>query len=118
VNHRNQTKNSKSTGRNLYKKRMKTIFGDAMSVIDVVVSSEDGTIVIPKAMREKLGVTPGTKFAVLAEKDTLIFKKIEGPSRKEFEKLVDKGTRIAKENRIKEEDIEEIVHKHRGVRVA
>ena len=89
--------------------------GDSLSVIDIVVFSEEGTITIPKAMREKLGVTSGTRFVVLAEKDTLIFKKIESPSRKEFEQLVDKGTGIAKENKVKEEDIEEIIHKHRGV---
>jgi len=40
----------------------------------------------------------------------------KGP-REEFERLVDKGTEIAKRNEMKEEDIEEIVHKHRGVRV-
>jgi AbrB family looped-hinge helix DNA binding protein len=97
---------------------MERVYGDALSVIDVVVSSEDGTIIIPKAMREKLGVTSGTRFAVLAEKDTLIFKKIKGPSKKEFEKLAEKGARIAKENELKEEDIEEIIHKHRGVTVA
>lgn len=93
------------------------MYGDFLSVIDVVVSSEDGTIIIPKAIREKLGVTSGTKFAVLAEKDTLIFKKIESPSREEFERIVEKGVRVAKENKMKKEDIEEIIHKHRGVTV-
>lgn len=96
---------------------MEKRYGDFLSVIDVVESSEDGTIIIPKAITEKLGVTSGTRFAVLAEKDTLIFKKIESPSKKEFEKLVDKGTRIAKENKMEEEDIEKTIHKYRGVLV-
>ena len=47
--------------------------------------------------------------------DSLSAIDIESPLRKEFEQLVDKGTRIAKENKVKEEDIEEIIHKHRGV---
>ena len=42
---------------------------------------------------------------------------IESPLRKEFEQLVDKGARIAKEDKVKVEDIEEIIHKHRGVTV-
>jgi bifunctional DNA-binding transcriptional regulator/antitoxin component of YhaV-PrlF toxin-antitoxin module len=94
---------------------MERRYGDFLSIIDVVESSEDGTIIIPNAITEKLGITSGTRFAVLAEKDTLIFKKIEGPSKKEFERLVDKGTRIAKENKMKEEDIEKTIHKYRGV---
>jgi AbrB family looped-hinge helix DNA binding protein len=88
-----------------------------LSVIDIVVSSEDGTIIIPKAIREKLGITSGTRFVVCTERDTLIFKKIESPSKEEFERLVEKGTRITKENRIEEEDIEAIIHRHRRVTV-
>ena len=83
----------------------------------MVVSSEDGDVLIPKAIREKLHIAPGTKFVVVGEGDTLILKKIQTPSEKEFEKLVDKGTKIAERNKIKEEDIKDIVHKHRGVNV-
>ncbi len=91
--------------------------GNVMSTIDVVVSSEDGTIIIPQAIREKLGVTSGTRFSVLAEKDMLIFKRIEDLSKKEFERLVEKGTKIAERNKIKEGDVEEITHRYRGVKV-
>lgn len=83
----------------------------------MVVSSEDGNVSIPKAIREKLHIAPGTKFVVVVEGDTLILKKIQTPSEKEFERLVDKGTKIAERNKIKEEDIKDIVHKHRGVNV-
>ena len=83
----------------------------------MVVSSEDGDVLIPKAIREKLHIAPGTKFVVVVEGDTLILKKIQTPSEKEFERLVDKGTKIAERNKIKEEDIKDIVHKHRGVNV-
>lgn len=100
----------------IFKKTIRTLCGDIMS-IDVVVSSEDGTIFIPKTIREKLGVISGTKFTVLVGKDTMIFKKIESPSKKDFEELVNKGTEIAKKTKMKEEDIEEIIHKHRGVNV-
>lgn len=80
------------------------------------MSSEDGTFSIPKAIMEKLHITPGTKFAVVAEEDTILFKRIQIPSEKDFEKLVDKATEIAKINEI-EEDIEGIVHKYRGVNI-
>lgn len=93
------------------------MYSDVMSTIEVVVFSEDGTIIIPRAIREKLGVTSGTRFAVLAEKDMLIFKRIEDLSKKDFERLVEKGTKIAERNKIKEEDVEKITHKHRGVKI-
>lgn len=66
---------------------------------------------------EKLHITPGTKFAIVAEEDTILFKRIQIPSKKDFEKLVDKGTEIAKINEIEKEDIEDIVHKYRGVNI-
>ena len=86
-------------------------------MIDVVVSSEDGSVSIPKAIMEKMHIASGTKFAIVAEGDTLILKRIQIPSEKDFEKLVDKGTKIAERNKIKEEDIEDIVHKFRGVNI-
>lgn len=91
------------------------MYGDALSTTDVAVS-EDGNVSIPKAIMEKLHITPGTKFAVVAEGDTIIFKRIQTPSEEDFEKLVEKGTKIAEKNKI-EEDIEDIVHKYRGVNV-
>lgn len=51
------------------------MYGDALSIIDVVVS-EDGNVTIPKAIMEKLHITPGTKFGVVVEGDTIIFKRI------------------------------------------
>lgn len=106
-----------SVSEKLFKERKKLMCGNVMSTIDVVVSSEDGTIIIPQAIREKLGVTSGTRFSVLAEKDMLIFKRIEDLSKKEFERLVEKGTKIAERNKIKEGDVEEITHRYRGVKV-
>lgn len=45
--------------------------------------------------------------------DTIFLKKIKVPALEEFEKLVEKGAAIAKEQGLKEEDIERIVRKHR-----
>jgi len=84
------------------------VYGDALSTIDVVVS-EDGNVSIPKAIMEKLHITPGTKFAVVVEGDTIIFKRIQTPSEEDFEKLVEKGTKISKRNKIEEKNIEDIV---------
>lgn len=80
----------------------------------MVVSSENGGFSIPEAIRRKLHIVPGTKFAVVVDGDTLIYKKIQVLPKEEFEKLADKGEEIARRNKIREEDIEEIIHRHRG----
>jgi len=73
--------------------------------------SSDGKIIIPKKLRE--GFEEGTPFAVIRDKDTILLKPIKLPGIKEFEALVEKGVKIAKERRIKEDDVNKIVHKHR-----
>ncbi|MFZ3059467.1 MAG: hypothetical protein WA102_06960 [Candidatus Methanoperedens sp.] len=37
--------------------------------------------------------------------------------RTEFENLVEKGVKIAKERRLKESDVDKIVHKHRRITI-
>jgi antitoxin component of MazEF toxin-antitoxin module len=100
-----------------YLRKKGKCFGDALSVIDVAVSSENGNVSIPKTIIEKLHIAPGAKFAVLVDGDTLIFKKIQAPAEKEFEKLVDKGTRSAERNKIEEEDRGDIIHNYRRVHI-
>jgi AbrB family looped-hinge helix DNA binding protein len=75
--------------------------------------SSKGQIVIPKKLRE--GLEEGTPFAVVRDKDTILLKKLKLPGLKEYEKLVEKGVKIAKERGLKESDVDKIVHKHRRV---
>ena len=75
--------------------------------------STKGQIVIPKRLRE--GFEEGTPFAVLRDRDTILLKQIKLPGIKEFEFLAAKGETIAKERKIKETDVDDIVHKHRKV---
>ncbi len=72
--------------------------------------SSKGQIVIPKKLRE--GFEEGTPFAVIRDKDTILLKQIKLPGLKEFERLVEKGVKLAKERGLKESDVDEIVHKH------
>lgn len=77
--------------------------------------SSKGQIVIPKKLRE--GFEEGTPFAVVRDKDTILLKQIKLPGIKEFEALVEKGVKIAKERGIKETDVDKIIHKHRGITI-
>jgi len=84
---------------------------------EVVITrlSSKGQIVLPKALRETLGLRSGEIFAMFGEDDTIVLKKIELPSEKEFEKLLKWGQKYAKKYKISKRDvlkaIEEARHK-------
>lgn len=84
-----------------------------MAEVKFTKLSSRGQVVIPKELRE--GMEEGTPFAVIRDKDTIVLKKIEIPGMKEFEELVNKGVRVAKRLKLKEEDIDRIVHGHKSV---
>lgn len=46
-------------------------------IIDITKVSDKGQVVIPKAVRDKLGMTEGSKLIVIATDDAVILQKIE-----------------------------------------
>jgi AbrB family looped-hinge helix DNA binding protein len=82
---------------------------------DIIVVSSKGQVVIPRAIRKKLGIMPGAKLLVYGYKDAVIMKKIEVPDiAKELEAMyrrVDK--RIAKYGELTQEEIEEEIQRYR-----
>jgi AbrB family looped-hinge helix DNA binding protein len=83
--------------------------------VNVTVVSSKGQVVIPKEIREKLGISSKTKMLVYGYKDAVILKKIEIPDiekrLKEIYRKVDK--RIAKYGELTEEEIEEEIQRYR-----
>ena len=67
--------------------------------------SSKGQIVVPKALRKMLNLHEGEIFALFGENDTLILKRIEMPSKDEFEQILRWGHEYAKKKRIKRKDI-------------
>ena len=84
-----------------------------MSEVEVTVTSIKGQVVIPQSIRNELGIVPGTRFAAYGNKDMVILKKIKTPNIAEFEKLVNFGTKFAKEKGITEKDVEKRIHEAR-----
>jgi len=75
------------------------------SSIQMTTTSPKGQVVIPQGIREQMKIASGTKFAVYGRGDTLIFKKVELPTVKDFEKLARFGRAFAKKKGIKEKDV-------------
>ncbi|MFO7555727.1 MAG: AbrB/MazE/SpoVT family DNA-binding domain-containing protein, partial [Desulfobacterales bacterium] len=56
--------------------------------ISTTKMSSKGQVVIPEAIRKKLGLKPGDQFVVTGDKDVVILKSISPPSLDEFEDLI------------------------------
>lgn len=59
-----------------------------MVTIATTRMSSKGQVVIPEEIREKLGLHPGTQFAVLGARGMIILRPLTAPSLEEFDKLV------------------------------
>ena len=81
--------------------------------MEITSISSRGQVVIPQSLREKMKIHEGEKFVVLGEDSTIILKKIEMPSFKGFDKLIEKTRKFVKEKNIKEGDIEEAIKQAR-----
>lgn len=88
--------------------------------LETVKMSSKGQIVIPQGIREEIDADEGTIFSVLSNKDTVILKKIETPSKeeliKELETIAKEGSKRAEKLGIKESDVPNLVHKARKSR--
>ena len=78
---------------------------DIMSEVVFTKMSSKGQIVVPKAIRQMLDLHEGEIFALFGENDTLILKRIEMPSKDEFEQILRWGHEYAKKKGIKRKDI-------------
>ena len=84
-----------------------------MDKIEITSMSSRGQIVIPLDIREQLGLRKGEKFIVIGEDDTVILKKVEMPSFKSFNKLLERTQKFAKNKGIKKEDVEDAIKRVR-----
>ncbi|MBA3405380.1 MAG: hypothetical protein M3466_01555 [Gemmatimonadota bacterium] len=68
---------------------------------------------IPEEIRNRLGLKAGAQFVVLGDRDVVIFKVLEPPSRSEFDRLVRQARRVAKRTGMKQSDILKAIAKVR-----
>jgi len=71
--------------------------------------SSKGQVVIPEEIRERLGLTPGTQFVVVGDRDVVILKALSAPSLSEFDSLIGTARRQAKRAKMKRTDIQKAV---------
>lgn len=67
--------------------------------------SSKGQVVIPEAIRERLGLKAGAQFVVVADRDVVILKVLEPPALSEFAALSAQARRAAKATGLKAADV-------------
>lgn len=87
-----------------------------METVEVTTMTSRGQVVIPQAVREALELGAGTKFVVAGEGDTVILKRIGGPSVEELKALLSRSRRLAREKGLKKADLKEAIDRERKER--
>lgn len=85
-----------------------------MANISTTKMSSKGQVVIPEAIRKKLGLKSGDQFVVTGNKDVVILKSISPPSLDEFDDLIADARRQARKAGMKRSDIAASIAKVRG----
>ena len=76
-----------------------------MANISTTKMSSKGQVVIPEAIRKKLGLKSGDQFVVTGNKDVVILKSISPPSLDEFDDLISEARNQARKAGMKRSDI-------------
>ena len=86
---------------------------DHVSNPSTTTLSSKGQVVIPEEIRERLGLTPGTRFVVVAEQDVVVFKVLQAPEVDEFAGLVAQARAVAREEGLRAADVRRAVREAR-----
>lgn len=84
-----------------------------MSEVILTKMSSKGQIVIPKALRELLGIKEGELFALFGKDDTIIMKRVDLPTGEELETILAWGAEHARKRKIKRGDVLKAIDEQR-----
>jgi len=85
-----------------------------MESIEVTTIGERGQVVIPHSFRKDMHIHTGEKFMVMRRDNTLIFKRLLTPSKKEIEEMFKRATDHAKKHELTEDDMWDAIKKARS----
>lgn len=71
----------------------------------IAAMSSRGQIVLPIAIRKKLGLGAGSQFLVVTDNEIILLKPVKEPSLDEFYSLIEQAQRTAAQLGLTEEDI-------------
>ena len=83
------------------------------SLLETTRLSSKGQIVLPLAIRRRLNLSNGAKFAVVGEGDTVILKKIVPPPLSEIRHLLQKSRQYARQVGLTPSDVKRAIRRVR-----
>ena len=84
-----------------------------MANIATTKLSSKGQVVIPEDIRKKLHLKAGAQFVVIGDNDVVILKNISPPTMSEFDDLITKARKSAKQLGLNKTDIKQAIAKAR-----
>ena len=78
-------------------------------ISDVTALSSKGQVVLPKAIRDALALSPGSRLMVFSDGDNILLKPIKQPDISEFNMLMDKANKWAQDVGMTETDITDAI---------
>ncbi len=87
-----------------------------MGEVEFAKVSSKGQVVIPQAIRERLGIEEGTAFAVWSRGDEILLKKMSVPSEVTWEEATAPFRAIARQRRITIDDINIAIQRVRSMK--
>jgi AbrB family looped-hinge helix DNA binding protein len=88
--------------------------GEYMANLATTKMSSKGQVVIPEDIRKRLNLKAGSQFVVMGEDGVVILKAIEAPSMKDFDALIRKARKQARQAGLQQSDISEAIAKARA----
>ncbi len=82
-----------------------------MNSIEVTSLSSKGQIVIPNDIRNKMHLNTGTKLMIITDGENILLKPIQIPKINEFENLIAKSRKMAKDLKITKKDLNKALKK-------
>lgn len=87
-----------------------------MSDVATTRMSSKGQVVIPEAVRDRLGLRPGSEFVVLGDGDVVILKAIKAPDLSEFDELIRRAEAAARAAAMPRSAVRKAVKEARGAK--
>jgi len=84
-----------------------------MHEVEFTKLSSKGQVVIPQDIREDMKLKPGTPFAVIEQKDSILLKKIEIPKAKSWETVTRPFRKAAKKSGFTKADLDRVLEEVR-----
>ena len=76
-----------------------------MKEVTTTKLSSRGQVVIPEAIRRRLGLDAGVEFVVLGDDDTIVLKRIATPTMRDFDGIVARARQAARRAGLRRSDV-------------